>query len=84
MAESDDLGWVGSRIWARGEGLETSKKGESRKGMGRYGRWGNILLSSCEKLGMVLAVLLVGAVCQHAPLKIQINANVQNTEISDL
>ena len=38
MARSGDLGWAGSEIWARREGLETSKKGESRKEMGRDGR----------------------------------------------
>ena len=26
MARSCDFGWAGSGIWARGEGLETSKK----------------------------------------------------------
>ena len=38
MARSGDLGWADSGIWARGEGLERSKKGESRKKMGRDGR----------------------------------------------
>ena len=38
MARSGDLGWAGSGIWARGEGLERSKEGESRKEMGRDGR----------------------------------------------
>ena len=31
MARLGDLGWAGSGIWVRGKGLETSKKGESRK-----------------------------------------------------
>ena len=39
--------------------------------------------ASCEKLRVVLAVLLVVAVCQHTPLEIKINATIPNTIISD-
>ena len=35
--------------------------------------------SSCEKLGVVLAVLLVVAVCQNTPSEIQIPAKVPKT-----
>ena len=38
MARSVDFGWAGSGIRARGEGLETSQKGESRKEVARDGR----------------------------------------------
>ena len=34
MARSGDLGWAGSGIWARREGLGKAKKGEPRKKMG--------------------------------------------------
>ena len=40
--------------------------------------------SSCEKLRVVLAVLLVVAVCQNTPSEIQIHAKVQKTGIPDL
>ena len=40
MARSGDLGWAGPGR----ESLERSKKGESRKEMGREGRRGEILL----------------------------------------
>ena len=63
MARSGDLGWAGSGIWVRGEGLETSQKSEN---LGR--KWVETEdegKSSCEKLQVVLAVLLVVAVCQN-------------------
>ena len=44
MARSGDFGWVGSRIWARGKGLATSKKGESRREMTPDGRRRKFLL----------------------------------------
>ena len=44
MARSGEFGWAGLGIWARVEGLERSKKSESRKEMGRDGRRGKILL----------------------------------------
>ena len=40
--------------------------------------------SSCEKLRMVLAVLLVVAVCQDTNLEIKMNAKVHKTGISGL
>ena len=40
--------------------------------------------SSCEKLRVVLAVLLVVAVCQNTPSEIQIPAKVPKTGFSDL
>ena len=40
--------------------------------------------SSCEKLRVVLAVLLVVAVCQNTPLEINIHSNMQKPGISDL
>ena len=39
---------------------------------------------SCEKLRVVLAVLLVVAVCQKTPSEIQIHAKVPKTAFSDL
>ena len=44
MARPGDLGWAGAQMWARAEGLETFKKGESRKEMGPDGEEGKILL----------------------------------------
>ena len=38
--------------------------------------------SSCEKLRVVLAVLLVVAVCQHTPLEIEIKAKAPSIGIS--
>ena len=81
MARSGDLGWAGSGIWARGEGLEWSKKVNlGRKWVETEDEGG----SFCEKLRAVLAVLLVVAVCQNTLLEIEINAQVPKIGISDL
>ena len=66
MARSGDFGWAGSGIWARGEGLERSKKGESRK----WVETEDDGKSSCEKLRVVLSVLLVVAGRQKTPSEI--------------
>ena len=61
MARSGDLGWAGSGIWPRVEGLERSKQ----VNLGR--KWVETEdqgKSSCEKLRVVLVVLFVVAVCQ--------------------
>ena len=81
MARSGDLGWAGSGIWARREGLGKARKGESRKEMGGMEDEGN---SSCKKLRVVSAVLLVVAVCQNTPSEIQFHAKVPKTRFSDL
>ena len=81
MVRSGDLGWAGPGIWVRGEGLETSQKGESRKEMGPDGRRAQ---SSCAKLRVVMAVLLVVAVCQNTLSEIKINANMIKAGITDL
>ena len=63
-----DFGWVGSGIWARREGLERSKK----VNLGR--KWVETEdegKSSCEKLRVVPAVLLVVVVCQNTASEIQ-------------
>ena len=81
MARSGDFGWAGAGICVRGEGLERSKK----VNLGR--KWVEAEddgKSSCEKLRVVLAVLLVVAVCQSTPSEIQIHAKVQKTGCSDL
>ena len=67
--------------WARGEGLERSKN----MNLGR--KWVEAEdegTSSGEKLWVVLAVLLVVAVCQNNPSEIQFHAKVPKTGISDL
>ena len=56
MARSGNLGWAGSGIWARGEGLERAKK----VNLGR--KWVETEdegKSSCGMLRVVLAILLV-------------------------
>ena len=76
MARSGDLGCAGSGIWARGEGLETSKK----VNLGReWVETEDADKSSCEKVRAVLAVLLVVAVCQNT-----LPCKVQKTGFSDL
>ena len=59
MARSGDLGWAGSGMWARGKGLETSKKANLGRKLLETEDEGTF---SCEKLRVVLAVLLVVAV----------------------
>ena len=65
-----------------GEGLETSKKKEVNLGRKLVEREDD-RKSSCGKLRVVLAVLLLVAVCQNTLLKIKTNAKVQKTGISD-
>ena len=64
MARSGDFGWAGSGIWARREGLGKAKKVDLGRKWVETEDEGN---SSCEKLRVVLAVLLVVAVCQNTP-----------------
>ena len=81
MARPGDLEWAGSEVWARGEGLERSKK----VNLGR--KWVETEdngKSSCEKLRAVSAVLLVVVVCQNTPLEIKINVKVPKPETSVL
>ena len=59
MARSGDVGWAGSGIWAGGEGLERSKKVNLGRKCVETEDEGK---SSCEKLRVVSAVLLLVAV----------------------
>ena len=81
MARSGGLGWAGSGIWARGEGLERSKKVNPGR---KWVETEDAGKSSCEQLWVVLAVLLVVAVCQNTHSKNITLAELPNTEISDL
>ena len=80
MAGSADFGCAGSGIWARGEGLRPNNVNLGRKlvEMEDEGK------SSCEKLRVVLAILLVVAVCQNIPSEMQVHAKVPTSGISDL
>ena len=65
MATSGDFGWESAGICARGDGLGTPQKND----VGR--KWAEMEdegKSSCEKVRVVLAVLLVVAVCQNTNL----------------
>ena len=81
MARSGDLGWVGSQIWARGKGLETSQQGESRKELLETEDEGK---SSCEKLQVVLGVLLVVAACPNTLLEIKDQAKMPKARFRGL
>ena len=68
MARSGDFVWAGSGIWARGRVWRRLKKvnlGRQWVEMEDEGK------SSCEKLRVVLAVLLVVAVCPNTPSEIK-------------
>ena len=72
-----DLGEGGGmgRVWRRPKNVNLGRKWVETEGEGK---------SSCQKLRVALAVLLVVADCQNMPLEININAKIPNTGISDL
>ena len=80
MARSADLGMRvrgigrGVRVWRRPKKVNLGRKWLETEDKGK---------SSCERLWVVLAVLLVVAVCENTPSEIKINAKVQKTTISD-
>ena len=74
-ARSGYVGWAGS--WIRGARV----RGKSTKQWLETGDEGQ---SSCEKLWVVLAVLLVVAVCQNTPSEIKSIANIQKNGVSDV
>ena len=68
-----------------GEGRGGGWRGHKKVNLGR--KWVETEdegKSSCEKLGVVLAVLLVVAVCQNTPSEILIPASVPKAGFSDL
>ena len=65
----------GGRVWRRPQRVNLGRKWVEAEDEGN---------SSCEKLRVVLAALLVVAVYQNTPLEINIHVKVQKTRISDL